>query len=246
MIITVIFICAMIVFACWMLDFNAFSAIHNAIHKNDVTDINRIKRRFKKLLKSTKRRDINTVREDLLQTLDDYKLAKTKEFVSVKVRIEKSLREISASLSDIIAKKYSIEKAITAKRTEYKNTGSESVLSEGALLTRTYEMYNNTETSLRQSQTLIQEKLDKLNQEIDLFSSKYELKKAEIGLMLANSLVDVDCSQINLELDDLVVEYKDKEEEIKITQDVTKRVNNIKTDEESVDMGVYKEKFLNY
>ena len=99
--------------------------------------------------------------------------------------------------------------------------------------------------SLQKAKCSINDKLDKLDSDINLFSSKYELKKAEINLILTNNLVDVNLSTVDINLDDLIVEYQDKSLEMKNTKEITNKINSIDLKEDVIDVEKMKERFLN-
>lgn len=232
---------------CWICDFNLFTETSNIIDRRNHKNINHIKKRFKKLLKSAKNRNIDDVREDLLDTLVDYKQVKTEEFINAKNLLDKSSQEINRTINNITLQKASCDKEISQLRTQYEMDKSEITLQKGILKASAIDKYNKTLESLAESQKMVKEKLEKLNGEIDLFSSKYELKRAEISLMLVSNLVDLNFSTIDLSLDDLVVEYQDRQNELKNAREINAKINNVSEQEETVeDKEKYKEMFLNY
>lgn len=229
------------------MDFNPFTATTNFINNRDHTNIRCIKKKFKKLLKSVGKRNIDDVREDLLSTLIDYKDAKTTEFINAKNLLSKSNREIEHTITNIMAQKEISESEINLLKKHYDVNKSDIILQKGILKASAIDKYNKILLSLNDSQKNILEKLNKLNEEIELFTSKYELKRAEINLMLVGNVVDSNFSTVDLNLDDLIIEYQDKENELKNAREIRTKMNNVPEKEETIeDKEKYKEMFLNY
>lgn len=231
----------------WILDFNPFTATTNAINKRNHTNVQYIKKKFKKLLKSARKRNIDDVHNDLLDTLADYKYVKTEEFIDAKNLLDKSNKEIKCIITETLLQRKKCEDEIAILKKQYEENKSEIILQKGILKASILDRCNKTLESLNNSQKSLHENLEKLNEEIDLFSSKYELKRAEINLMLVNNVVNLDSSTIDLNLDDLVVEYQDKQNELKNAREIKAKINNISKKEETIeDKEKYKEMFLNY
>lgn len=243
----IVFISVIAFLVCWIFDFNPFTATINAIDKRNHTNVKRIKSRFKKLLKSVSKRNIDDVREDLIETLTDYKRVKTEEFINAKNLLDKSNREINYTIETVLTQKRINEKEISVLRNQYEMDKSEITLQKGILKASVIDKYVKAIESLKESGKIVQEKLDKLNEEIELFTSKYELKRAEINLMLVSNLVDLNFFTTDLNLDDLVIEYQDKQNELKNAHEIKAKINNISKEKECIeDKEKYKEMFLSY
>lgn len=245
MITSIIFIVAIIFFFCFCFDINPIKFIINRIDNKNKNDINYIKKRFRKLLKLSKNRNIDDVREDIYDTLLYYKQIKTKEYITTKTSLEKSLRDVSSSLDSIYTKKTAQHAHVRKLKDTYLKLKDENLLNQGVNETMILDKYIKIYESLQKAKCSINDKLDKLDSDINLFSSKYELKKAEINLILTNNLVDVNLSTVDINLDDLIVEYQDKSLEMKNTKEITNKINSIDLKEDVIDVEKMKERFLN-
>ena len=100
---------------------------------------------------------------------------------------------------------------------------------------------------MEEIKTNLEEKDAHLEREIESFNAKYAMKKAEVSMMIAEAISIKNVSKIDLRLNDLVTEFKNKAEEQENANYVKSKVYNLENEaSEPVDIEAYKEKFLNF
>ena len=84
------------------------------------------------------------------------------------------------------------------------------------------------------------------DREIDMFNSKFALKKAEVSMMIANAISLKNVSSIDIRLEDLVSEFQTKVEEQENADYVRGKIygTEVQNTDSSFNLEEYKQKFV--
>lgn len=202
----------------------------------------KIVKKFNRLVRSINDRNINTVKDDLLDVIEEYKAVKVSQFIDSKNQISSSKRIIDEEIANSEASRTNVKKQIV----KLKNSDNPDV-ANGASLVYQYERISGMLDRMQEIKAGLDEKDAHLEREIESFNAKYAMKKAEISMMIAEAISIKNVSNIDLRLNDLVTEFKTKAEEQENANYVKNKVYHIENDEnEPVDIDAYKDKFLNF
>ena len=217
-----------------------------AISSNNSNEISlsesKIVKKFNRLVRSINERNINTVKDELLEVIEEYKAVKVNQFIDSKNQIASSKRIINEEIANSELSRANVKKQIL----KLKNAANPDIAS-GASLVYQYERISDMINRMEEIKTSLEEKDAHLEQEIESFNAKYAMKKAEVSMMIAEAISVKNVSNIDLRLNDLVTEFKAKAEEQENANYVKNKVYHIEKDEnEPIDIDIYKNKFLNF
>lgn len=208
-------------------------------------------KRFNSLVSSITDRNINTVKEELLAILKEYKNRKIEQFVESKQLLKHSENTLSEQIGTIDGN----AKSIRAKAIELKAKSKDGELSDadkelGALYMCQLEKTEEAKKKLIDAKKIIADKTEILDRKIENFNVKYELKKTDINVMIATAISIKNTSDIDIKLNDLISEFNEKVSDAEIEHEVKAKINGVENDDESNDVDYitkkdeYKEKFL--
>lgn len=200
----------------------------------------KIIKKFNRLVRSINERNINTVKDELLDVIEEYKAVKVNQFIDSKNQISSSMRIIDEEIENSKTSRNNVKKQITKLKSE-----SNPDVAVGASLVYQYERVGEMINRMNEIKKNLDEKEAHLDREIESFNAKYAMKKAEISMMIAEAISIKNVSNIDLRLNDLVTEFKTKAEEQENANYVKSKVYNIENDgSEPIDVDAYKDKFL--
>ena len=233
-----ILITSIVIAACAILAYRIATSTSDKISLSE----SKIVKKFNRLVRSINERNINTVKDDLLDVIEEYKAVKVNQFIDSKNQISSSLRIISEEIENSQASRSNIKKQISKLKSE-----ETPDVSLGASLVYQYEHIGDMISRMSDIKKNLQEKDSQLDREIETFNVKYAMKKAEISMMIAEAISIKNISKIDLRLSDLVTEFKTKVEEQENENYVKSKVYNIENDNtEPIDIDVYKNKFFEF
>ena len=205
--------------------------------------------RFNKTLKKLTERNLDQVKEELLEILGEYREIKCKEFTDSIVLLKNSRRSINSQIDVVLAQESNIIKNIRKlKQSSSDNTGSEKI---GAMYVYELEKLGNVKTKLNACLSSLDTKLESVDQNMALFEHRYSMKQSEIAIMIAEAIAIKDVSMVDLKINDLITEFKTKTEENEIAINVRKKIYKtdsfVSTDDENnYNTEEYLEKFRNF
>ena len=202
----------------------------------------KIVKKFNRLVRSINERNINTVKDELLEVIEEYKAVKVNQFIDSKNQISSSKRIINEEIANSELSRANVKKQIV----KLKNTTNPDV-ANGASLVYQYERISVMINRMEEIKNSLEEKDAHLEREIETFNAKYAMKKAEVSMMIAQAISIKNVSNIDLRLNDLVTEFKTKAEEQENSNYIKSKVYHLEKDsDEPVDIDAYKQKFLDF
>lgn len=179
-----------------------------------------IVKRFNNALKSLKDRNLDAVKEELIECLDQYATVKEHQFAFTLAQIRKSANEINKQISSMSNNLNSSRVALEDYKQWHRGDQSDSVINQAAKLLYKYKTNTLIMDKLTKAKVDLTSREAELNNMLMDFNSNLAVKKAEIAIMVADSTGIFTGSTIDLRLDNLVKEFQDKVIEGKATQDV--------------------------
>lgn len=190
----------------------------------NLKDLDLVKK-FNKTLKKLTERNIDTVKEELLDILNEYRNRKCQSFIESKKLLEDSSCMVRSQIVEIDTQIYNLKRNIkTIKSNIEKGLATEEEQKSGTIYLMEYEKTVKMRESLEKSELILKEKLSALDYSIETFNHKYSLKKSEITVMIANATAVKNVNGIDIKLNDLVSEFESKVREEEIKQEVTGKI----------------------
>jgi len=219
--ITLILIVAIIIASVFL--FNYFSK--SEVEKVKVFDEKKIVEKFNKLIRSISPRNIETVKKDLLDCLEQYRAVKRQQFIEARTLLTNSIDTIRIEIQKV-GNTYS-EKSnyIVIHKRELSDY-------EGAKLCYEKDLYKQMENKLIDSRNKLTSQLAELDKRIMSFDTQLQLKRTQIITMINESLVFDNYSAIDLKLDNLEKEFRGEVNKLEQTKIVDEKMGNVKKEEE--------------
>ena len=220
--------------------------VYRLVSGNDSDKItlseSKIVKKFNRLVRSINERNINTIKDELLDVIEEYKAVKVNQFIDSKNQISSSMRIINEEMETSNLSRANVKKQIAKLKQE--NNPDVAV---GASLVYQYERMGDIINRMTDIKKSLEEKEAHLEREIESFNAKYAMKKAEVSMMIAEAISIKNVSNIDLRLNDLVTEFKAKAEEQENANYVKNKVYHLESDStEPLDVDAYKDKFLSF
>ena len=177
-------------------------------------------KRFNSALKSLKERNLDSVKEELIECLDQYATVKEHQFAFTLAQIRKSATEIDKQISNMHSNLHKSQCTLNEYQRLHKGETSESAVNGAAKLLYKHKTNEVIMDKLTKAKNDLTGRESDLNNMLMDFNSNLAVKKAEIAIMVADSTGIFTGSTIDLRLDNLVKEFQDKVIEGKASQDV--------------------------
>jgi hypothetical protein len=187
-------------------------------------------KKFNSLVKNLTERNLENVKFELLDVLDKYREVKCNGFIESKTILVNSKESILQQV-EILSQEESnlLSNIYTIKECMQNGQFTESDVDAGARFLYEVEKLRDVRDSLKKAVEDLNEKINSIDNNINLFNHRYLLKKSEITLMIANAISVQNVSGIDLKLNDLVTEFKTKVRENEIKKEVTGKIYNVPT-----------------
>lgn len=194
---------------------------------------NDLVKKFNKTLKKLTERNIDAVKEELLDILDEYRNRKCDSFIESKKLLNDSLSMVRSQILEIDIQISNLRKNIKIIKINIdKGLASEEEQKSGAIYFMEYEKLKQLRDSLVNSELILKNKLNTLDHNIDTFNHRYSIKKSEITVMIANAAAVRNVSGVDIKLNDLVSEFESKVREEEIKQEVKEKIFGSNTEKE--------------
>ena len=181
--------------------------------------------KFNKVVKKITNRNLDTVKDELLEILEEYKRVKCADFIESKTLLTKSKTSLTSQILEIGKQKRNLNQSILDIKDKIQaGTVTKEEEEVGIIYVSDYEALVDIENKLNQSLEIIEEKLRSIETSIKLFNHKYSMKVSEITLMIASAVSIKNVSGIDIKLNDLVTEFKTKVQEKEIEVDVKEKI----------------------
>lgn len=187
-------------------------------------------KKFNSLVKTLTERNLEDVKSELLDILDKYREVKCNSFIESKTILVNSKESILQQVEILSQEESNLLSSIyTIKECMQNGQSTESDINAGARFLYEVEKLREAKNSLKKAVEDLNEKINSIDNNINLFNHRYLLKKSEITLMIANAISVQNVSGIDLKLNDLVTEFKTKVRENEIKKEVTGKIYNVST-----------------
>ena len=219
--ITLIFIAAIIVAA--IVVYNRCN--NKNVKKVKIFDEKKIIDKFNKLVRSIGPRNMDVIKNELLDCLDEYRALKRQQFIDARTLLTASMEAIDNEISKV--------KEVLTKKEGYIRLHKKELSDyEGAKLCYEKDLYSQMVNKLTDSKNKIQTQLAELDKRIISFDTQLQLKRTQVVTMINESFVIDNYSSIDLKLDNLEKEFKGEVNKLKQTQVVDEKMGNVKKEEE--------------
>lgn len=208
------------------------------LYNSKTTSIKKLKendlvKKFNKTLKKMTERNIDTIKEELLDILEEYRNRKCDSFIESKKLLNDSFSMIRSQMLEIDIQISNLKRKIkTIKDNINKGLASEEEQKSGTIYFMEYEKLKHLRDSLVKSESILEDKLNTINHNIDTFNHKYSIKKSEIIVMIANATAVRNVSGVDIKLNDLVSEFESKVKEEEIKLEVREKIFGSNTEKE--------------
>ena len=216
-------------------------------HRNENGSLNvnenELVKKFNKVVKRITERNIEDVKADLFRILDKYKFVKCEQFIENRTQI-KSARSYVEEQINATTK---AEADVVAQLRRLKNSENPDVVLGAQLLYQSDSMKAIIEKLKVAKENLLKKECE-FDREIDMFNSKFALKKAEVSMMIANAISLKNVSSIDIKLEDLVSEFQTKVEEQENADYVRGKIygTEVQNADSSFNLEEYKQKFVDF
>ena len=195
------------------------------VEKIKIFDEKKIIDKFNKLVRSISPRNIDIIKKDLLDCLDEYRALKRQQFIDARTLLTASMEAIDNEISKV--------KEALSKKEGYIHFHKKELSDyEGAKLCYEKDLYSQMVKKLSDSKNKVQDQLANLDKRIVSFDTQLQLKRTQVVTMINESFVLDNCSSIDLKLDSLEKEFKGEVNKLKQTQVVDEKMGNVKKEEE--------------
>lgn len=182
-------------------------------------------KKFNQAVKKITDRNLEIIKEELLNILEEYRSIKCENFIETKNLLEKCKDSVKSQVILLLKQESELYDKVKSISVEAK-AGKLSPEDEkyGALQLAELEKLREVKQRLLNSANSISDKISQVDSTINLFNYKYELKKSEIIIMIANAATIKNNISIDLKLNDLVTEFRTKARENEIRTEVTEKI----------------------
>lgn len=191
--------------------------------------------KFNRLVSKINKKNIDDIKFDLINLLDQYREIKVMEFSEAKHTLVKNLKNLEKQQVDLAALKSDVRNKLDNM---IKTKSSDSEI--GAELLYNIDKIDIMMASAKDSYENCKKNLMKLDNQVDMFKVNYEIKKAEVNNLLTKQIMN-SCSdyKIDLTIDNLKTEFEDMINEQEINSDITSKIY----DKNSINLSEYIEKY---
>lgn len=204
-------------------------------------------KKFNRAVKKLTYRNLETVKEELLDILEEYRYVKCESFIESKTLLNNSLDSLTVQMMKIKEQDSIFVNKIKEIKSKKSLTSEDEKI--GAMYVSELEKLRAVYSNIGKSKSKVEDNIRIIDSSINMFNHKYELKKSEIIVMIANATTVKNVTSIDIKLSDLVTEFNTKVRESEIRTEVTDKIYNVDTDKEvphNYNEGEYIEKFKNF
>lgn len=175
-------------------------------------------------LAGSNERTIDSISNDMLNILKEYKARKIEQFVESTQMLTKNKRHIN---EEIIKINENINKL---KRNAFelkKDTMSDEDYLIGAMYVSQIEDSEKLLEELKATLSENDKQLERVEKQVNSFNAKYTLKEGSIMNMIIKAKTHKNFSNVDLKLNDLISEFNDKVSDVEIEQKVRAKINGV-------------------
>lgn len=210
------------------------------VEKVKIFDEKKIVEKFNKLIRRIGPRNLETIKKELLECLDEYRALKRQQFIDARTLLTSSIDSIESEIRKV-------DKTISDKSNYIKLHKTELSDYEGAKLCYEKDLYKQMVEKLNASKDKMYSQLSELDKKVMSFDTQLQLKRTQVITMINESFIVDNYSAVDLKLDSLEKEFKGEVNKLKQTEIVDEKMRNIKKEEElAFDVDHYTEIFHGY
>ena len=176
-------------------------------------------KKFNRAVKKLTSRNLDTVKEALLDILEEYRHVKCESFIESKTLLSNSLDSLNIQISRIKEQESIFIRKIKDIKSKKEITLEDEKI--GAMYISELEKLRTVYSNIEKSKAKVEDNIQIVNSSVNMFNHKYELKKSEIIVMIANATTVKNVTSIDIKLSDLVTEFNTKVRESEIRTEVT-------------------------
>lgn len=183
-----------------------------------------------KLIKKVTAKNLDQIKQEIYTLMGDYRMTKAKELASALKTTIENLGNFDNSLKNIDVSIFNINNNIN----EIKKSGKTDpdTIRLGAQYLQIIDQFKKSKEQLLIKQQEFETKKTLIENQIDLFDTKFSLKKAQIDSLLASvTSIENSSANIDIHLDNLVNEFKLKA----IEDEAVQRMSGVKSNDDVVD-----------
>ena len=196
------------------------------------------------LLGSSKKRDVDTIAEELKAVLKEYKCRKIEQFVESEQLLTKNKSHLKEEMDKLDIQAHKLESDAKALATN-KESLSQEDLESGALIMAQISETKKLKDQLQKTYDENDKRFNQVEKQVKTFNVRYTLKETSISNMIVMAKTSKNISTVDLKLNDLISEFKDKVQDAEIEYNVKSQINGTTDETENpIEFDVNKDKYI--
>ena len=194
-------------------------------------------------LGSSKKRDLDSIANELVAVLKEYKCRKVEQFVESEQLLLKNKNHLMEEMKKLDEQILNIKKEALNLKSDHM---TEDDIEAGALYMAQIDETNKLKEQLQKTYDDNDSRYKAVEKQVKNFNIKYTLKETSIANMIVMAKTTKNISTVDLKLNDLISEFKDKVQDAEVEYHVKSQINGLKDDdvETSPDFEVNKDKYM--
>ena len=195
------------------------------------------------MIGSSSKRNIDSIAEELKQVLKEYKCRKIEQFIESQQLLAKNRNHLNEEIDKLTLQIKKLNNDATALASN--NTMTDDDLEAGALIMAQIEETEKLKETLRKTYDENEKRFETVEKQIKNFNIKYTLKETSITNMIVLAKTSKSISNVDLKLNDLISEFKDKVQDNEIEYNVKSQINGTNDDEANpIEFDLNKDKYI--
>lgn len=208
--------------------------------------------RFNKLtdfLINPGKRTLDDIAKELINVLKEYKCRKVEQFVESEQLLAKNRNHLDEQISKL---QVQINKLKTDAKALKKDNMTADDLENGALYMAQIAETEKVLEQIKRTREENEARFEAVEKQVKNFNVKYTLKETAISNMIVQAKTTKNISTVDLKLNDLISEFKDKVQDNEIEYNVKAQINGTAEEEETnspefeANKDMYIEQFKNF
>lgn len=209
---------------------------------------NDLVKRFNNLAQSignSNKRDIDTIANELIAVLKEYKCRKVEQFVESEQLLIKNKNHLLEEIKKLDEQILLIKKDALNLKSDNNNMSEEDI-ETGALYMAQIAETEKLKEQLQKTYDDNDERYNLIEKQVKNFNVRYTLKETSIANMIVMAKTTKNISTVDLKLNDLISEFKDKVTDAEVEYHVKSQISGVKDEdaETSPDFELNKDKYI--
>lgn len=188
-------------------------------------------------------RTLDDIAKELVNVLKEYKCRKVEQFIESEQLLAKNRNHLDEQIAKL---KGQINKLKADAKALKKENMTEEDLENGALYMAQIAETEKVLTQIEKTREENEARFENVEKQVKNFNVKYTLKETAISNMIVQAKTTKNISTVDLKLNDLISEFKDKVQDNEIEYNVKAQINGTQDEEEtnSPEFEANREKFI--